>query len=595
MSCYGKHKEKINEHNSQSDYSKIYKQELTKSQNELNETKVEFNKMKRKLEEKVKEYEEQLKEEKQKFDLKSKNLESKVKNLEGELSKEKRNIQSSKGTIKREYERQSEEERQKLNSRIKALEAKVQNLEGELSKERRNIQSSKGTIKREYEKQLDEEKRKLILRIKALEAKVQNLEGELSKEKRNIQSSKGIIKREYEGQLEEERREFDLKLKKNLEEAEKWYQQNFNQLKERYDELQLAKKNMETNMESNIINLDQQLRDQEKNFKLQFKQANEKHKKNISDIRQKLDEKGNGLRELEEKNLKLKEEASKYQSALGVATNIRLGDGDQNHSVKLKQDILKLQTTLENYVTHLKPNMKINIKKVQELAREYGCINEITAKNPNKLFIKAVLQRKVLDLVCEFSNEFVKFRDGNYKLESDIDSKAKELLNLIKLFSTTRAGTDGVIDASTVKIRQQVYGILGNRGFNNIIDNDGNMRMHDFIAHFSNELNKMMNQYREINDINRKKQVDAMAPKLIQDIFKLFWFRTNVQEPEIKIEYFKSNCIIDPNMMKGTWNDDDEINKLRVDICYFPLVGRDFDSSDVRIYTPAKVFPREIW
>ncbi|PKY52800.1 hypothetical protein RhiirA4_408595 [Rhizophagus irregularis] len=104
----------------------------------------------------------------------------------------------------------------------------------------------------------------------------------------------------------------------------------------------------------------------------------------------------------------------------------------------------------------------------------------------------------------------------------------------------------------------------------------------------------MMNQYREINDINRKKQVDAMAPKLIQDIFKLFWFRTNVQEPEIKIEYFKSNCIIDPNMMKGTWNDDDEINKLRVDICYFPLVGRDFDSSDVRIYTPAKVFPREI-
>ncbi|PKY25578.1 hypothetical protein RhiirB3_528011 [Rhizophagus irregularis] len=546
MSCYGKHKEKINEHNSQSDYSKFYKQELTKSQNELNETKVEFNKMKRKLEEKVKEYEEQLKEEKQKFDLKSKNLESKVKNLERELSnKEKRNIQNSRETIKREYERRLEEERRKSNSQIKALEAKVQNLEGELSKEKRNIQSSKGTIKREYERQ-----------------------------------------------LEEERREFDLKLKKNLEEAEKWYQQNFNQLKERYDELQLAKKNMETNMESNIINLDQQLRDQEKNFKLQFKQANEKHKKNISDIRQKLDEKGNGLRELEEKNLKLKEEASKYQSALGVATNIRLGDGDQNHSVKLKQDILKLQTTLENYVTHLKPNMKINIKKVQELAREYGCINEITAKNPNKLFIKAVLQRKVLDLVCEFSNEFVKFRDGNYKLESDIDSKAKELLNLIKLFSTTRAGTDGVIDASTVKIRQQVYGILGNRGFNNIIDNDGNMRMHDFIAHFSNELNKMMNQYREINDINRKKQVDAMAPKLIQDIFKLLWFRINVQEPKLECEFFE-NDMINPNLMKGAWNDD-EIDKLRVDICYFPLIGTKLNSSDAKIYTLAKVFPRYI-
>src|SRR5438034_11483035 len=103
---------------------------------------------------------------------------------------------------------------------------------------------------------------------------------------------------------------------------------------------------MEIDMENNINNLEQQLRDQRRNYMQDVKQVQEKYKKNINTIRQKLDEKGNGLRELEDENTKLKEEASKYQSALGVATNVRLGDGDQNHSVKLKQDILKLQNSL---------------------------------------------------------------------------------------------------------------------------------------------------------------------------------------------------------------------------------------------------------
>ena len=45
--------------------------------------------------------------------------------------------------------------------------------------------------------------------------------------------------------------------------------------------------------------------------------------------------------------------------------------------------------------------------------------------------------------------------------------------------------------------------------------------------------------------------------------------------------------------MKGPWNDD-EIDQLHVDICYFPLVGRNLNSSDAKIYTLAKVFPRKI-
>ncbi len=304
-----------------------------------------------------------------------------------------------------------------------------------------------------------------------------------------------------------------------------------------------------------------------------------------------MNDKGNGLRELEEQNAKLKEEASKYQSALGVATNTRLGDDDQNHSVKLKKDIESLQKSLENYVTHLKPNMDIDIVKVQALAQEYGCLNEIT----DKLFIKAILQRKILDQVQNFTFRLSsEYQGSNAALELDIDIKTRELLELIERFSKTRVGTDKVIDAASTKIRQQVYGILGNRGFNDIIcpDEDGtSTSTHDLIDFASKELNRMMNQYRKINDVNRKRQVEAMAPKLIQDIYKLFCFRLNVQEPIAEPHFFKKDTKINPNIMKGSWNED-EINQLCVDICYFPLIGRDFASSDRKVYTQAKVFPR---
>uniref|UniRef100_U9UFH4 Uncharacterized protein n=1 Tax=Rhizophagus irregularis (strain DAOM 181602 / DAOM 197198 / MUCL 43194) TaxID=747089 RepID=U9UFH4_RHIID len=435
-------------------------------------------------------------------------------------------------------------------------------------------------------KKLEKEKREIESKLKTSNDKVQKLQGDLSQEKKNSQKFKQLEKekRKLEDDMLQERKKNNFIIEKNQKEKQ-----------ELDSKLKILKENYQRDI--NQLN-EQQLREQRIKFQQEFKQALEKYKKNINNIRQRLDEKGNGLRDLEDENSRLKEEASKYQSALGVATNTRLGDGDQNHSIKLKNDILKLQNTLDNYVTHLKPNMDLNIKEIQKLAQEYGCLNEITAENPNKIFVKAILQRKVLDYVRGFSHELhnliesQKITRGPLTLESDIVSKASELLKLINFFSVTRAGTDEVTDASMIKIRQQVYGILGNRGFNNIIDDDGNMRMHDFIALVSNELNKMMNHYRKINDPNRKEQVDSMAPKLVQDIYKLFWFRINVQEPKTECELFENN-MINPNLMKGSWNED-EIDKLRVDICYFPLVGRNLNSSDAKIFTLAKVFPRYI-
>ena len=62
-----------------------------------------------------------------------------------------------------------------------------------------------------------------------------------------------------------------------------------------------------------------------------------------------MDDKGNGLRELEEENAKLREELSK--------SNTRY----QNHSIKCT---LNLQKSLENYVTHLESNIDIDTEEV---------------------------------------------------------------------------------------------------------------------------------------------------------------------------------------------------------------------------------------
>ncbi|CAG8607028.1 14531_t:CDS:2 [Funneliformis mosseae] len=291
----------------------------------------------------------------------------------------------------------------------------------------------------------------------------------------------------------------------------------------------------------------------------------------IATLQDQLNEKEKDIRDLVEINRELKEEASKYQSALGAATNVRLGNDDQNHSVQLKQDILDLQRTLEHYVTNLKE------------------------QNSNKRLIKAILQREVLEQIFNFSIKYGFYKDENYSLETDIDSKAQELLLLIKNFSETRVGTDEVSNVATIKIRQQIYRILGNRGFSDIISpQDKSISSHNFIHIFSHVLNEKINKYRQINDIEKKKEVEKLAQQLIRDVCRIFWFRFLVQEPELQNKFIESNTLINPDLMDGNW-EDVQLEKICVGLCYFPLVGRDLNSnSNYKVITPAKIIARSI-
>ena len=74
------------------------------------------------------------------------------------------------------------------------------------------------------------------------------------------------------------------------------------------------------------------------------------------------------IKNLEKINTNLKEEASKYQSALGAATSYQLGDDDDNNSVRLNEDIVNLQDSLEDYVTSLrKTEIEVNLTKINNL------------------------------------------------------------------------------------------------------------------------------------------------------------------------------------------------------------------------------------
>ncbi|CAB5306860.1 unnamed protein product [Rhizophagus irregularis] len=153
----------------------------------------------------------------------------------------------------------------------------------------------------------------------------------------------------------------------------------------------------------------------------------------------------------------------------------RLSDEDRSVTVQLVVDISRLQDDLEIYVTNLRPNININYKNFY-----------------NVTFLK------------QFSVMFL-----------------RELILLTQEFGKTREGNDSITPTVPVKIRQQIYSSLGNRGFSNIM----------------------------------------IEQETIQ-----------TQEPIGQIHWFQNKDKIDPSLMVGMWDDDDKFDDFEVDICKFPLL-----------------------
>ncbi|RIA87529.1 hypothetical protein C1645_877970 [Glomus cerebriforme] len=287
------------------------------------------------------------------------------------------------------------------------------------------------------------------------------------------------------------------------------------------------------------------------------------------------------IKEIRLQNKTLTEESSKYQY-----------ENNKNNSAALKYDITNLQHSLENYITKCKGNVDININEIQKLLKKYESNSVIT--KDHKPLIKAVLQRHVIEQIFKYGEEYFQFANLNkYKkygsgTETYLYNKANELINLAEIFAAKRDGVDETTKLLPVKLRQ-IFAALGNRGFNKVIKKKKKTSSHEFISEYQDILNEEINKYRKFGDPERKREIEDMAGSIIQKVINLFWFRLEVQEPIAEYIWFKYNDKIDPSYMEGTW-EDDEIDKIVVDICYFPVIAQEFDKKSKRqIYTPAGI------
>ncbi|CAG8440631.1 uncharacterized protein OCT59_009846 [Rhizophagus irregularis] len=300
-------------------------------------------------------------------------------------------------------------------------------------------------------------------------------------------------------------------------------------------------------------------------------------------------------KELEKINSNLKQRVSKYQSALGETKNFRFDDNDKNNSVQLKDDILSLQDALEFYVTNLRPDIEINYKNVNNLLSKYGSETRITSNPSDIPLIKAVLQRHVLEIIFGYVSVYTTHKsfDKPYSLEALISDKAKELILLTQEFGLTREGNDSITPTVPVKIRQQIYSSLGNRGLSNVTIGQ-ETHEHAFIYNFKTKLNEEMEQYRKILNTTRKREIEEKAANIILDVIRIFCFRIQTQEPIGQIHWFQNKDKIDSSLMNCTW-DDDRFDDLEVDICIFPLIGTELNNHlKHKVYTHAIIYPREV-
>src|SRR5436190_21567504 len=107
-------------------------------------------------------------------------------------------------------------------------------------------------------------------------------------------------------------------------------------------------------------------------------------------------------------------------------------------------------------------------------------------------------------------------------------------------FARSRDGIDETTEVLPIKLRQQILSALGNRGFNDFI-NEKEHTTHEFIKIHQSLLNEEIGKYRKLKDLEKKREIEDMAGDIIKKIVTLFWFRIRVQEPVADYIWIKSN------------------------------------------------------
>src|SRR5206468_4028023 len=115
----------------------------------------------------------------------------------------------------------------------------------------------------------------------------------------------------------------------------------------------------------------------------------------------------------------------------------------------------------------------------------------------------------VIETIIEKTKEYLDLQghvksDEQQNLEAKIDKTTKQLLKLTDLISTTRTGSDEISKATSTKLRQQIYGVLGNRGFSNIKGDDEKRKSINLKMKKKNV--KINNRYRKFKKEKKKSE-----------------------------------------------------------------------------------------
>ncbi|CAG8681873.1 16538_t:CDS:2 [Acaulospora morrowiae] len=329
---------------------------------------------------------------------------------------------------------------------------------------------------------------------------------------------------------------------------------------------------------------------------------------------------------LKKQIVQFKDEASQLQSRLGNATSFHWGDNDANNTVQLNKVISNIQDKLDEFAMVKGRDVLIIEENAARLLQQYKCTTKIGG-GKGKPVLSAALQRLTLETLFHHLNKYLHQpekssrqnpqlvnqqlqqqhqqalatsrhstspqpnprssslgAEQNNNLEVEITTTMTSLCDLVSQLTESRQGSDDVSRATPIKIRQQIYAVLGTRGF----CKDG----HPFIEQLSSAILEKIGQYRQLKSEERQSEVKKNTIEIVRDIVQLY-FRLNAQEPVPDFtEFFGAGSTIQNNVMDGSW-DDDNIEDLEVEICSFPLISVRGKDNVRKVLSKAQVVARK--
>ncbi|CAG8613796.1 751_t:CDS:1 [Paraglomus brasilianum] len=277
---------------------------------------------------------------------------------------------------------------------------------------------------------------------------------------------------------------------------------------------------------------------------------------------------------LENETRMLKEELLVAHAALQATK--RHSTESCHTSVELVKQIKSLQRSLQVFTSVKGADFTINKEASMKLLREYDDYSIVDGQFP-KLLLSCVLQRKVLELIFDYTNDFFKGTISSFdKVNNGNRSRialTHHLVNLTNNVSVVQAGGD--IDPS--KIRDVNYDSLRSHIFENV-------------KPLVDKILSVMNDCRSIKS-SRKSRLYEEVINLVFNAISLYAFPTNSQRPMLEFVFFDSGTLFDEQKMEGACGDDISSDRAEIAVCYFPLVKS--PNSDV-VFSKAEVRMREI-